>query len=77
MNGIKSPQTKADPNAAVSFAAMLREELVEIAKLRKKRHWEDGPATGHGRVDRIDGRPVRARTADLHRVNSGGGDDST
>ena len=37
---------KPDPDAAVSFACMLREELSEIAKLRKKRKWGDDRVAG-------------------------------
>jgi Patatin-like phospholipase len=46
MNDASGSQPKKDPNAAVSFAALLREELQEISKLRAKRHWQDGPVTG-------------------------------
>jgi Patatin-like phospholipase len=45
MQDASNQQCRVDPNAAVSFADMLREELNEIAKLRKKRQWESGRDT--------------------------------
>src|SRR5271155_1253197 len=50
MHDAHSPQAKPDPNAAVSFAQMLREELTEITKLRKKRQWEHDRDTGEIRA---------------------------
>jgi hypothetical protein len=47
MADVNSPQSKKDLNKAVSFSAMLGEELQEIAKLRTKRRWRNGPIQGH------------------------------
>jgi hypothetical protein len=69
MNGINSPQTKADPNAAVSFAALLGEELVEIRKLRERRHWQHGPVADHGHAEDVACKP-------LHKENSTEGEQS-
>jgi hypothetical protein len=44
MRDVPDSGSKPAPNAAVSFVCMLREELREIAKPRKKRQW------GHERV---------------------------
>jgi len=44
-------QSRSDPNAAVSFAATLREELTEITRLRRNRQWGTRKETGEARAE--------------------------
>jgi hypothetical protein len=56
MNEIPKREMKADLDAAVSFDCLLREELREIGKLRRKRRWIDW---GAGEAGAEAGAPTR------------------
>lgn len=53
MTDANCPPPNKDPNKAVSFVVMLREELQEIDRLRVKRRWQNGPVTGHGHAEEV------------------------